>query len=383
MRLYEVQPGDSPASIAAQDSMAGCPKCSIDLIAVNDKPTRTLPNGYRTFLELHVGEKLVLPEKWFTPEFDQLPPSYFAALPHPDGVTPSKPPSTGVLGDQAALSVAAAKVGVLSALSGQPFSDAVNDTANAIDVSVREVDEGIGPAALAAGPYAQAARTNANQARQRNVALVTAIGSNDQTGAFQARHDILQDFSNALSSAKLALQTLGAQPSTPTGSDVAAAAKSAAAAIAADASYCTSISQPGSAVNSAVHAFKAAWNTANPSASVPIGTGTYEQATADALARTLGTAPAACAARAAPTPFDPGALTPPQEESGLSTSAVIGLGLLGAGAVGGVLYLVTREPPVRVRRVRPRPRPEPSPGWRRHEPDPGWRRHDVWKKDFS
>ena len=91
MRVYEVQVGDSPASIASQDAHAGCPKCSRDLVLANPhKPTRTLPNGYVTFTDLRAGEKLVLPEKWWSAEFEALPPSYFASLPHPDGVTPVK-----------------------------------------------------------------------------------------------------------------------------------------------------------------------------------------------------------------------------------------------------------------------------------------------------
>ena len=91
MREYVVQPGDSPASIAAQDAHAGCPKCSRDLIAANPhKATVTYPNGYVTFKELREGEKLNLPDKWWSKEFDELPPAYFASLPHPDGVTPGK-----------------------------------------------------------------------------------------------------------------------------------------------------------------------------------------------------------------------------------------------------------------------------------------------------
>jgi len=89
MRPYIVQPGDTPASIAV--TYAGCPKCSRDLIAANPhKPTRTFPNGYVTFADLFVNEELALPEKWFDGSLDKLPPSYFAALPHPDGVTPGK-----------------------------------------------------------------------------------------------------------------------------------------------------------------------------------------------------------------------------------------------------------------------------------------------------
>lgn len=91
MRVYEVREGDSPASIAAQDAHAGCPKCSRDLVAANPhKETVTHPNGYVTFKELRAGEILNLPDRWFNGELDSMPPEYFAALPFADGVTPGK-----------------------------------------------------------------------------------------------------------------------------------------------------------------------------------------------------------------------------------------------------------------------------------------------------
>lgn len=387
MRLHEVRPGDSPASIAARDDMAGCPRCSRDLLASNShKETVTLKNGYRTFKDLRVGEKLALPDKWFSGELDALPPSYFAALPHPDGVTPSRlgDLASGLLGDFAALDVASAKIGALSALPDPAFSDAVNDTAAAIDVAVVEVDKGAGVSATPAAPYAQDAHRSASLARQRNAVLAAAIKVGDQPAAFQAHHDILRDFSDALASARLALKTFygsssssGGGTAQPTG-DLITPARAAAAAIAADSSYCTSVAQPGSPVNSAVHAFKTAWNSQNPSSPVPVGTGTYEQATADALAQVLKTAPAACPPRGASSPFgSPSGLIPPQEEKGLSLGAILGLGVLGVGAVGGAIYLATRdlEPLPRVRRVRPRPRPSPRRRPERTIPDtiPPWR----------
>jgi len=237
--------------------MAGCPKCSIDLVRENShKETVTHPNGCKTFKDLHVGEKLILPEKWFSKEFDELPPSYFAALPHPDGVTPGK--TTGVLGDE---------------------------------------------------PVATSA------------------------------------------------------------------ARAAAAVIAADPSYCVSVAQPGSAVNSTVHAFKTAWNTENPTNPVPINTGTYEQATADAIKSVLGTAPAACAPRA---------LVPPQRRraaEGPGTGVIVGLALLGAGAVGAAIYFATKpEPAPRVRRIRPsRPRPITRPDF----PETEYWDGIAWRKPYA
>jgi hypothetical protein len=214
------------------------------LIAANPhKETVVFPNGFVTFKELRVGETLHLPDKWWSKEFDELPPSYFAALPHPDGVTPPKS-IAGALGD-----------------------------------------------------------------------------------------DMV-------------------------GSPVVAAAQAAAAAIAADPNYCASVAQHSSTVNAAVHAFKTAWNAANPTSPVPINTGNYEQATANALTSVLGTAPAACAARASAPPPMPPIVPPQRQEQGLGIGTLMGLGLLGIGAVGAAIYLATlEEAPAapRVRRVRPSP----------------------------
>ena len=103
MRIYVVQAGDSPARIASRDDMAGCPRCSIDLIRANaHKPAVKHPNGFLSFRDLSVGETLWLPDKWFSGELDALPPSYFAALPHPDGVTLSKVQrQAGIVGEEA------------------------------------------------------------------------------------------------------------------------------------------------------------------------------------------------------------------------------------------------------------------------------------------
>ncbi len=91
MRVYTVKSGDTPASIAAKDTHAGCPKCSIDLIRANPhKKTVKHRNGYVTFESIRVGEELRLPDRWFDGTLDRLPKEYFVNLPHPDGVTPSK-----------------------------------------------------------------------------------------------------------------------------------------------------------------------------------------------------------------------------------------------------------------------------------------------------
>jgi hypothetical protein len=388
MRLYEVQPGDSPASIAARPEMAGCPKCSRDLLAVNDKPTISFPNGYKTFRDLSVGERLRLPDKWFDGSLDNRPPSYFSALPHPDGVTPSKLglAAAGVLGDYSTFDSASATAATLAAMNDQSFSNAVDAVCTMIDQAAREADKSPDQRIAA---YAQAVHLSTNAARQRNQDLVTAITTGDQAAATKARADIQADLTTALSAAQLALQAVygggSAAPATKTTpvippDTIVAVAKAVAAAVAADPSYCTSVSQSGSAMNAAIHAFKSARNAANPGTPVPINTGTYEQATADALAKVLGSAPPACGARGGTTPSFPGGdITPPQESQGMSLGAIFGLSLLGAGAVGGAIYLATKESPARVRRARPRPR-RARPAIRRED-----QRDTVapWKKEIT
>jgi hypothetical protein len=210
--------------------MAGCPKCSVDLVRANPhKKTITYPNGFVSFRELRAGEKLNLPDKWFDGTLDRLPKSYFAALPYADGVTPGKKMGVGL-----------------------------------------------------AAPYSEA---------------------------------------------------------------LVAAARAADAAIGADDNYCASVARVGTPVNTAVHNFKLAWN-ATESPKVPINTGNYELATGDALYKVLGEAFEPCAARAATTPRATtrtviAPVLEPKKE-GLSTGEIVGVSLLGAGAVGGVVYFATK-----------------------------------------
>jgi len=63
-RFYRVQSGDTPVEIAIR--FTGCPKCTRDLVLANpQKQYVVLPNGFLTFADLHVGEELRLPNKWF------------------------------------------------------------------------------------------------------------------------------------------------------------------------------------------------------------------------------------------------------------------------------------------------------------------------------
>jgi hypothetical protein len=232
------------------------------------------------------------------------------------------------------------KVGAIAAMGDQQFNAAVNDTADSIDASVKEVS----------GSQAQDVRKNTNAARQRNVDLTAMIANNDQT-SFQVRTDILHDFANALASAGLALQAQHSTAPLPTfppagvfPAAVTAAAQAVATAIAANPNYCALIAQPGSALNAAVHAFKTAWNVTQPT-QIPIGTSNYEQQTAEVLADVLGGAPLPCEPHATttPNPIPDVAVTVPQKSQPLSTGAVVSIGLLSAGALGGAVYLATRK----------------------------------------
>jgi hypothetical protein len=215
------------------DAHAGCPKCSRDLIAANPhKPTVTHPNGYVTFRDLHAGEKLIIPDKWASKEFDALPPSYFAALPHPDGVT---------------------RVGI----GAPPYSDALVAAAN---------------------------RANAALEADNNAGL----------------------------------------------------------------DYCVTVSQPGSTVNSAVHAFKLLWN-ATQGSPVPINTGNFESETAHALQNIIQDArgwwdpcPSRAKVKVPPPPMPAPVIIPPQQKT-LSKGDMAGYGLLAAGALGGGVYLLSRR----------------------------------------
>jgi hypothetical protein len=139
MRVYVVRPGDSPAKIASMDEHASCPKCAIDLVRANAPPKEVIvhPNGFLTFRELRVGERLRLPEKWFEPRFELLPPAYFASLPYADGVTPSPfgDMAVVILHDFKVLDVAADRLEALSRMDDATFAKSVGPVAEAISTA--------------------------------------------------------------------------------------------------------------------------------------------------------------------------------------------------------------------------------------------------------
>lgn len=352
---YVVQRGDTPASIAAKPEMAGCPKCARDLLSVNlHRNTVVYPNGFATFQDLREGETINLPAKWFNGDLDRRPKAYFAALPYHDGVTPGVG-GPGVLNDYATLDAASAAVAALAVMDDRTFNLAADAAGALVDQSIREADGSASPGIAA---YAQATHIATSWAKDQNTALSKALATGDAAAATVARQAVQTALSTALDSAHLALGAIyGDTP--PSNVDVVigpvkldapaviAAAQAAAAVILANPNFCSLVAQSGSPVNAAVHAFKIAWNAANPGSPLPTGTGNYEQATADVLSRVLGSAPPACGMRPAPAPSPtpnpfPDLVQAPTE-GGLSTGAILGMSLLGAGAVGGAIFLATRD----------------------------------------
>ncbi len=206
MRTYIVQVGDTPASIAAQDAMAGCPKCAVDLIRANPhKPTRMHANGYRTFREMTVGERLRLPEKWFNGALDGLPKAYFVGLSHHDGVTG--------LGDYPTLDQAITQVSILDTMDDITFNLSAGVVADLIDMSI----SGVGTStAAASATFAKDTHTSTSWARQRNMDMADAITARNIEAAASARYDVRNALTTALGSARLCLQAYyGGVVSTP------------------------------------------------------------------------------------------------------------------------------------------------------------------------
>jgi hypothetical protein len=114
-----------------------------------------------------------------------------------------------------------------------------------------------------------------------------------------------------------------------------AAAAAALAALNADPNYCADVAVAGSAVNTAVHNFKSAWNAANPTTPVPINTGNYEPSVAAALNSLVAGAPAGCGGGVSPGPAPaPG----PSPSPAPDTMWIVGGAVAAAAIVGGALY---------------------------------------------
>lgn len=332
MRQYTVQPGDSPASIAA--AHAGCPKCSRDLVAANPhKRTIVYPNGYVTFDEIVEGETLNLPDKWFSAEFDALPPAYFAALPSADGVTPPKSGVAGFLGNRTDLESAAAQIGALASMNDAEFASRVNGVADTLARAVADA-----PASQDAGLV----RAAAALAKATQDELVAALATGDTAAGFEARSAMLRTLSDGLAAARRALESVPVSIA-----PVSAAANAAAAQLAA--------LDPCAKANAA----------AVCAAQVALGLtpdGKYGDATSARMRAIFPASPAGCSPRpawwapagvsncpgaAAPVVQPPSSAQLPvasAEKEGISAGAVVGLVALGAGAIGTAIYLSTRPP---------------------------------------
>jgi hypothetical protein len=209
MKTHTVQANETPASIAI--FYAGCPKCSADLIKANPhKESITHPNGYKTFSSLLAGEELNIPEKWSNGELDCRPPVYFAALPYPDGVTPSTlgDAAAGVLADYAAIDAIVAQIGTLPQMNDQEFAMTATLLGNMIDQAVTQAGS---------VPQAKDAGAAAEWVRGRALQMAGSIINNDTAAVEAARSDIQNVLLTGLDSARGALQTYYAQvPPTPT-----------------------------------------------------------------------------------------------------------------------------------------------------------------------
>lgn len=327
MRTYTVKAGDSPANIAARDEMAGCPRCAVALVDKNPgKATITFPNGFKTFRDLRIGEVLLLPDEWFDGRHDALSSSYFQALPSADGVSSGHGTVSHGVG---ALPSETAAIPLWS------IGDPCNLTASCADVMVFQMawnaDHPGGPLLNTQGKYDAATAS----------AATTALGTPGPPPCNGS-------FTGACSGTPGGYTPLP-PPASPYSPTLTSAAQAAAAALGADANYCASVSNPGSAVNKAVHAFKLAWN-GSQGTTIPVGTSNYEAATATALASVLGTsAPTACGAKPAPPPHhdpnpQPNPNPQPVPDDGLSTGTIVGIGLLAAAVVGGIVYVATNRP---------------------------------------
>lgn len=142
MRTYVVRAGDSPASIAAKSEHAGCPRCAKDLVDVNrHKASVTHPNGFRTFRDLRVGERLWLPEKWFNGELDRMPQAYFNSLPRHDGVTPGvgQAPVSSVDASPTIVNILMQARNVANVLAADPnYCASVGQAGSAVNVAIHD-----------------------------------------------------------------------------------------------------------------------------------------------------------------------------------------------------------------------------------------------------
>lgn len=252
---HQVQYGDSAARIA--EHYTGDPSRELELILANPQKPHTNVSGRLAFTNLIVGEKLDLPQNWTqTMNYGMsgigLGSSSIVQLDTTGGLNPR---FTVTVQD----------------------SDNVNGVTGTVDFVVDGTPIGSvfiqGGSGFASGT---SPATTVSEGTHRVQANFRPNGANQSNTSASRDIPFYAQSNNP------------GPPGPPPGVNVLAAAQAAASALANDPNYCTSVHSNGSAVNSAVHNFKTAWNAANPGNPVPVGTGNYEPATAAALSQALG-----------------------------------------------------------------------------------------------
>jgi len=205
MRTHVVGVGESPGSIAV--TYVSCPKCSRDLVVRNaHKPRVVHRNGYVTFQSLEPGEVLALPEKWFEPWFEDLPPAYFASLPYADGATPSPfgAAAAEVISAYDTIAAAAYKIFDLVPMSDREFVASLSGAIGSLNASVQKVVNGSNPVAAS---RALTVQDRGFVASERNRDLVAALNAGDMKAVSEIRSDIQAVLATAISDARASLNT--------------------------------------------------------------------------------------------------------------------------------------------------------------------------------
>jgi peptidoglycan hydrolase-like protein with peptidoglycan-binding domain len=260
MSFYRAQPGESPAMIARKLNTS----VGALMFANRHKPT-TVVAGKRTWQGVGIGELLHVPRA-----------------------------GAGALGDPGMLGA------VIPAAPNAPHA-MIRQGSSGADVALWQTIIGV-TADGAFGPKTAAA----TRTWQSTHGLVAdgIVGPKTWAAAVGAGAPVT-----------VATPTVTPPPMASPPSGLASVARTALTALSSDPNYCTNVAKTGTAVNTAVHNFKAAWNSANPSRAVPIGTGKYEVSVAAALWSALGgtvDVPPGCGAVGAPATPPPTPISAPQ-----------------------------------------------------------------------
>src|SRR6516162_1344192 len=261
---YVVQRGDSPARTAQK--LTGTTRGMGQLLAANPHKVRALGlGGFETFQSISVGERLNVPRGWGGGSVSSVNVEK-QALATAAGNAPSADPDGSYHGSvvayQTAGAVAASQLGPdIDSTYGAANTSSNTSLATALNATLQAVNSGDGsssnPASLS---DAQTAQNYLSQ--------------------------MLSDYNAAILAA-------GGGGGGPGQNAVTTAANNAVAAINGDSNYCADVGKAGTSVNSAVHAFKAAWNAAGKTPTLPYN-GQYDQTTQAAIISLGIVAPNAC-----------------------------------------------------------------------------------------